>query len=176
MRRITAAILALSLCLTAGCWRSDSEKSGSAADADTVQARELSAIWADILTQRDRIQAATAKKHEMWHEECAAVSSAAAELEKLATEMNGRIARMSALGERKNGIQSVVGNLEGLIEKLRSAAIHEVVGEMPNLMISLDASLRGLEGHFTPQEIGGESVANRPGFNPVQPPPPASPI
>jgi hypothetical protein len=176
MQRITAAVLALALCLGAGCSGSESEKTGSAADGSTIQARELSALWADILAQRDRIQVATAKKHQMWHEECAEVSSAAAELEKLATEMNARVAEMPSLGERRNGVLSLVENFEGLIEKLRVAAIHEVVGELPGMMISLDAYLRGLEGHFTPQEIGSESVANRPGFNPVQLPSAASPI
>jgi hypothetical protein len=69
-----------------------------------------------------------------------------------------------------------MGNYQGLLRQLRGTAIQEIVGEMPNSMIALDAYLRGIEGQFTLAEIGGESVVTHPKFNPIKPPPPPSPI
>jgi len=47
---------------------------------------------------------------------------------------------------------------------------------LPGGMIQLDAYLRGLESHFTPEQLGGQSVTTRPGFNPEPPAPPLSPV
>ena len=44
------------------------------------------------------------------------------------------------------------------------------------MMIALDAVLQGIESHLTREELGRESVVTRPGFNPVRPPPPPSPV
>ena len=59
---------------------------------------------------------------------------------------------------------------------MRSAAIEEQVGSLPPMMIGLDALLQGLESNVGTAELGGESVVTRPGFNPVRPPPPPSPV
>ena len=174
MQRITAALLVLAISIGTGCSRSD-DATGSVASS-TIQARELPAIWADVLVERDRIQAATAKEHEMWHEDCATVADAAAKLEGLATEMALQIAVMPTIADRRVGIQRQMGNYQGLLRQLRGTAIQEIVGEMPNSMIALDAYLRGIEGQFTLAEIGGESVVTHPKFNPIKPPPPPSPI
>ena len=172
MRRIVGSLMALALIFATGC--SDSED--AAGEGAVVQARSLPAIWADVLVQRDHVQAATSKGTDMWHEDCAAVSAATAKLDELAVEMLQRVGVMPSVADRRLGIQNLIGNYQGLLAKMRSDAIDEMVGTMPTLMISLDSFLRGIEGHFTPEEIGSESVASRPGFKTIQPPPPPSPI
>lgn len=174
MNRIAAAALVIALCFGTGC--SGKDDAAGSADKTTIQARELPVIWSEILAERDMIQAAVAKKHEMWHEDCAAVSKASDRFEALTAEMLQRVAVMPDLGVRKNGINPLLGNIEVLVTKLRTSAIQETVGDLPALMISLDAYLSGLENHFTPQEIGDDRVATHPGFNPNAPPPPPSPV
>jgi len=80
--------------------------------------------------------------------------------------------RATSLG----GVESLIGLYQSLLSQLHNHAIQENVGEMPGLMISLDATLRSIENHFSAEEIGTESVATHPNFNPVKPPPPPSPV
>jgi hypothetical protein len=174
MNRIAAAALVIALCFGTGC--SDKDEATGAADKTTIQAREVPVIWSEILAERDVIQAAVAKKHEMWHEDCAAVAKAATRLETLTAEMLARVGQMTGLGVRRNGIVPLLGSIEILLTKLRTSAVQETVGDMPALMIALDAYLSGLENHFMPEEIGDDRVVTRPGFNPNAPPPPPSPV
>ena len=172
MRRIAGSWIVLGLILTAGCSGSG-EKGGA---AGVVQARELPAIYGDILTQRDRIQKAIGKSPDMWHEDCAEVAAGASELENLLTELMQRTTQMPELGEAATGVQSHVGLTLGVIAAMRDNAIQEIVGMLPGSMIQLDAYLRGLESHFTPEQLGGQSVTTRPNFNPEPPPPALSPV
>lgn len=176
MRRIAGSLATslVALALIAGTGCSGSGDDG--AKPATVQAREMPAIYADILTQRDRAQKAIAKGTDMWHEDCAEVAAASAQLETLLTELQQRAAAMPELGDRARGIDSHVGLTLGVISTLRENAVQEIVGMLPGSMIQLDAYLRGLESYFTPEQIGGESVTARPGFNPNPPPPPLSPV
>ncbi len=168
---LAGSLVALALVAGSGC--SSGEQGATTA---TLEPRELSAIYADILTQRDRAQKAIAKGTAMWHDDCAEVSAAAGQLEALITELQRRAAAMPEIGERMRGIDSHIGLTLGVIANLRENAVGEVVGMLPGAMIQLDAFLRSLEAFFTPEQIGTESVTARPGFNPNPPPPPPSPI
>jgi hypothetical protein len=168
---VARSLVVLALVAGAGCSGSD-----EAAKPGTVQARDLPAIYADVLTQRDRVHKAIAKGTEMWHEDCAEVSAGAGQLETLLTELQARAAAMPEFGEKVRGIDSHLGLTLGVVTTMRDHALQEVVGMLPGSMIQLDAFLRGLESHFTPEQLGGQSVTERPGFNPNPPPPPPSPI
>jgi len=176
MLRFVGPLVALALVFVTGCSGSD-DAGGSATGAGaSVGARNLPEIWADVLKQRDLIQVAISKGHEMWHEDCAAVSSGAGRLDELAVEMLERTRQMPSVEDRRRGIESVMGHFQAVISQMRNEALQENVGEMPGMIISLDAFLRGIENHFTPEEIGSDSVATHPNFNPVRPPPPPSPV
>jgi hypothetical protein len=112
----------------------------------------------------------------MWHEDCAEVSAGASQLETLLTELQIRVAQEQTFGDAARGIDSHVGLTLGVVTTLRDNAVQEVVGMLPGGMIQLDAFLRGLESHFTPDQLGGQSVTTRPGFNPNPPPAPPSPV
>jgi hypothetical protein len=171
MKRIAGSLVVLGL-FFAGCSGSGEE----AAKSGVVEPRELSVIYGDVLKQRDRIEKAIGKGSEMWHEDCAEVASASAELETLMTEVLMRATQMPELGEAIRGVESHVGLTMGVIANLRETAVQEVVGMLPGGMIQLDAFLRGLETHFTPEQLGGQSVTTRPNFNPEPPAPPHSPV
>jgi hypothetical protein len=172
MRRFVGSWLVLGLLCAAGC-------SGSGDDAKgpgVVEARDVQAIYADMLTQRDRIQKAIGKGTEMWHEDCAEAAAGAAELETLMTELLQRTSQMPELADAARGVQSHVGLMLGVITTLRDHAVQEVVGMLPGSMIQLDAYMRGLESLFTPEQLGGQSVTTHPNFNPEPPKPPLSPV
>jgi hypothetical protein len=176
MRRIAGSLArslaVLALVVATGCSGSGEEGAKTA----TVQARELPAIYSDILDARDRAHKAIAKGTDMWHEDCAEVSAATGQLETLLTEVQQRASQMPELGTAITGLESHIGLTLGVVTMMRENAVQEVVGMLPGNMIQLDAFLRGLETHFTPEQIGGKSVTTRPGFNPNPPPPPPSPI
>lgn len=175
MPRFAGCFVALALIVVGtGCSRSD--EAGGAAGG-SVQARELPEIWADTLKQRDLMQVAVSKGMEnMWHEECAAIAAVAVKLDELAIELGVRTRQMPSIQDRRRGIENLVGLYQSLISQLHNHAIQENVGEMPGLMISLDATLRSIENHYSAEEIGSDSVATHPNFNPVKPPPPPSPV
>ena len=176
MRRMLGTLLVVALAFGSGCSDSDPAAGGAASESASVQPRALPLIWLDILAQRDRIQAATSKGTDMWHEECAQVSSAAAALDPLAVEFGKSVAVFPAADPRRIGAELLLGYLLATSSTMRSAAIEEQVGSLPAMTIGLDALLQGLESSVGTGELGGESVVTRPGFNPVHPPPPPSPI
>jgi len=176
MRRIVGSLLVLALTFAVGCSKSDDKSGGAPAESATVQARSLPAIWSDVLKQRDRIQVATAKGTDMWHEDCAEVASAAGALDALVVELNRRIAEEPSLEARRRRIDEMVGYLQVTSTTLRSTAVDESIGPFPALMIGFDAVLKGVEDVFTKDEIGSESVVTHPGFNTVRPPLPPSPV
>jgi hypothetical protein len=172
MLRFAVSLLALALIVGTGCSRSDDAAKGAAG----VQARNLPEIWADILKQRDLMEVAVSKGTDMWHEDCAAVAKVAVKLDELAIEMRERTRQMTSIEDRRRNVDTVLGVFQSLISQIHNHATQENVGEMSNLIISLDAVLRGVENNFSADEIGSESVATHPHFNPVKPPPPPSPI
>ena len=176
MRRILGSLLVLALAFAVGCSKSDETPGGGLGEGATVQARALPAIWAEILTQRDRVHAAVSKGTDMWHEDCAEVSSAAAAMDALVIELNRRVAEEPSLEARRKHIGELVGYLQVTNKALREKAIDEVIGPFPALMIGLDAVLQAVEDVFSRDEIGSESVVTRPGFNTVRPPQVASPV
>lgn len=176
MRRIVGSLVVLALTLGSGCSKSDKAAGSTSGETATVQARSLPAIWKDILAQRDRAHAAISKDTDMWHEDCAEVSSAAVALDPLVLELSQGAAAQVSDPTRSGAIQQTIGYLQITLVQLRSEAIDETVGDLPGLMIGLDAVLQGLEATFTRDEIGSESVVTRPGFNPVRPPPAPSPV
>lgn len=172
MKRIAASLVLLALALGAGCSGSGDESKKS----ETIEAREVPAIYADILAQRDLIHAAISKGTAMWHEDCAQVVAAANELNDLFLELQKRAATLPSLDERRRGFESHAGLTLGLVATMEERARGEIVGALPALMIELDRFLLGLEHYFTPEQLGGRAVAQQPGFNPNRPPPPPSPI
>lgn len=175
MRR-TAGSLAtplIVLALIAGTGCSGSEEGAKTA---TVQPRSAAAAYGDILAQRDRAQKAISKGTEMWHEDCAEVAGASAQLESLLTELQQRASETPALAGQQAGIHSHIGLTLGVVAQMRENAVQEIVGMLPGSMIQLDSFLRGLESYFPPDQLGGQSVTTRPGFNPNPPPPPLSPV
>ena len=176
MRRIVGSLVVLALTFGTGCSDSDKAGGGASGEGATVQARSLPAIWADILTQRDRVHAAVSKGTDMWHEDCAEVVSAAAALDALALELIQRVTVEPSVEDRRKGILNLLGYFQSAVAALRSAAIDEIVGTLPDVMIGTDALLQGIENTFTRDEIGSESVVTHPGFNPVHPPAMPSPI
>lgn len=175
MLRIAGSLMVLALAFGGGCSGPD-DSGGAAATGGAIEARAVSEIWADILTQRDRVQVAVAKGTEMWHEDCEEVASAAAALDALANELGKRVAETPSFESRRLGLQEVVGYLQVTATTLRTKAVEEIVGDLPAIMIGLDYLLQNMEGAFTREEIGSESIVKRPGFNPVRPPPPPSPV
>jgi hypothetical protein len=176
MRRIVGTLVVLALALGTGCSESSDTPAGAAGGSTTVQARSLAAVWADVLTQRDRIHEAVSKGTDMWHEDCAQVSAATASLDSLAVELGKSVAVLPEGEARRTGVELLLGYLQATTSTMRAAAIEEQVGSLPGMMIGLDALLQGIESHLTPEELGSQSVVTRPGFNPVRPPPPPSPI
>lgn len=176
MHRIVGTLVVVALALCSGCSDSDPAAGGAAGESATVQARSLPEVWLDILAQRDRIQAATSKGTDMWHDDCAQVSAAAAALDPLLVEFGKSVQVIPAGDERRTGAELLLGYLQATSATMRSAAIEEQVGSLPGMMIGLDALLQGLEASVGTAELGGVSVATRPGFNPTRPPPPPSPI
>jgi hypothetical protein len=173
MHRIVGTLVVVALAFGSGCSDSDPAEGGESA---TVQARSMSEVWLDMLVQRDRIHAATSKGTDMWHEDCAEVSAAAAALDPLLVEFGKSVQVIPVGDERRIGAELLLGYLQATSSTMRSAAIEEQVGSLPGMMIGLDALLQGLEASVGTAELGGVSVATRPGFNPVRPPPPPSPI
>lgn len=176
MRSIVGLLMALALSLGSGCQESVETESGAGAEGGQIQARSLPVIWLDVLAQRDRIHEAVSKGTDMWHEECAQISSAAVSIDGLALEIRQRIAENPSTEPRFRALADLLGYLQVSAAAFRENAVEEVIGAFPSLMIGLDALLQGIENHFTRDEIGSESVVTRPGFNTVHPPPPPSPV
>ncbi|MBM4334504.1 MAG: hypothetical protein FJ108_01140 [Deltaproteobacteria bacterium] len=176
MRRILGSLMVLALVLVGGCKDSAEKADGPSAEGAPIRARSFPEIWIDLLAERDRVQAVVSKGTDMWHPECKEVADSATRIDALAAELGQRVAEQLSEGARQRGISELIVYLQVTASTLRENGIAEVVGAMPGLMIALDDILQNLEKRFTPEEIGSESVVTRPGFNPVRPPPPPSPI
>jgi hypothetical protein len=177
MNRRIAARLAFSLgliaALASGCSR---EKEEAQAPSD---ARPLSVIWPEVLAQRDILQDMFAKPlEEVTHEDCAAVGAAARRIDALSGEILSWVPA-SASGKdegRLRSIGDVVIQMQGVTSKIRESALAETPGQWIYLRFPLDQTLRSAETYFTPEELGGQSVAARPNFESKPQPAALSPI
>lgn len=176
MHRIVGALVVVALAFGSGCSDSDPAAGSAPAESTTVKPRSLPEVWLDILVQRDRIQSAVAKGTDMWHEDCAQVSAASAALDGLAVEFGKSVAVFPAGDQRRIGAELLMGYLQQTSATLRTTAIEEQIGSLPGMLIGLDALLKGIEATVGTADLGGVSAATRPGFNPVRPPAPPSPI
>lgn len=176
MRRILGFLTVLALVLGTGCEKPAETADATSTEGEPIKARDLPTIWADLLAQRDRIHAAVSKGTDMWHPDCEEVSAAAAAVDGLSLELGQRVEADLSVEARRRSIHEVISYMQTTASSLRENAIEETIGAMPPHMIALDAILQALENRFTPEEIGSVSVVSRPGFNPIHPPQPPSPI
>jgi len=171
-----AVAVSLAALLGAGCSRSGD--SAAPKDAEIAGTRPMAAIWADILTQRDAIHMIFVEDlEEVSHADCDAVGASARRIDALYSELVNHIGAKSGQGEgRLRAIGDVVTRASGVIAKVRESAVAEAPGLWVTLRYPLDQSLRELESYFTADDLGQESVMNRPGFEASPPPASLSPI
>jgi hypothetical protein len=168
-----AVAVSLAALVGAGCSRSsDSPKPEAAA------VRAVGDIWVDVLVQRDVIHLVFMKELEVVsHEDCAEVGAAARRMDDLFTELTNALGGMtSADAGRARSLGEVLTRTTGVIAKVRETALAEAPGAWPALRFPLDASLREVESYLNPDDLRGESVMRRPGFETKPLPEPLSPI
>lgn len=170
---VSAAVaVSLAVLLGGGCSRSSDSK------PPAPQARSLADIWVDALTQRDAIHLVFMKElEEITHEDCAAVGASARRLDELFSELVNVLGATSGQDEGKlRTIGDVLTRASAVTAKVRETALAEAPGAWVNLRFPLDQALREVESYLNPDDLRGESVVNRPGFETKPPPAPLSPI
>jgi hypothetical protein len=163
--------LALAALLAVGCGRGHEA-------AKPAGGRMLAEIWKDILAQRDTIHGLFMKPlEEVTHQDCADLGAAARQIDALTSELGNAVAVGSNFESgRIRSIGGAVTRISGVTQRIRETALAEAPGAWPELRFPLDQSLRGFETLFSPQELGGESVSLRPGFETQPLPAPLSPV
>ena len=148
--------------------------SRSGDEKKAAPARPLSAIWPEVLAQRDAMQALFAKPlEEVTHDDCSALGAAARKVDELTNEVLSYVPTIPNMEEaRLRALGNMIIQLQGVMAKVRESALAEAPGQWVQLRFPLDQSLRGVESYFTPGEIGGQSVAARENY--VSQPPPAA--
>lgn len=175
MNRRRAVRLVVSLALAAAfagaCSRSEQESRPGAA-------RSLSAIWTDVLAQRDAIQTLMNKPLEdVTHEDCSALGDAARKLDGYMNELRGAVAAKSEKDEgRLRAIGDVILRMQSTTSQIRESALAEAPGAWAQLRYPFDQTVRSVETYFSADELGGQSVLTRPNFETKPIPPPPSPI
>jgi len=172
MPRRLAVSLAVALALVAGgCSRSNQ---GKPAQGDAP----LPKIWGEILDQRDAIHRVfMIELEDVSHQDCADLSAAARHLDALTGELTGAIARMpNADSGKLRAVSDAVSRLSSVTNKIREQALAEAPGAFPEQRFPLDYALRDIERFFTVEDLGGQSVTARPGFETEPLPAPLSPI
>ena len=170
---VSAAVaVSLAVLLGGGCSRSSDSKPPAA------QARSVGDIWAEALAQRDAMHIVFMKDLEdVTHEDCAAVGASARRLDDLYSELvSVRGASKSKDEGKLRTLGDVLVRATGVTAKLRETALSEAPGAWVNLRFPLDQSLREVESYLSPDDLRGESVVSRPGFETKPPPAPLSPI
>jgi hypothetical protein len=177
MKRRLAVRLALSLGLVAalaaaGCSRSGEEPKKPSA------VRPLSAIWPEVLAQRDTMQDILGKELEdVTHDDCSALGAAARRVDELTGEILSYVPTTPDQSEgRLRAVGDVIIQMQGVTSKIRESALAEAPGQWIQLRYPLDQVLRAVESYFTPEELGGQSVATRPDFETKPQPAALSPI
>jgi len=171
----SAARLSLSLALIAALVCACSRRDESA--KPSVH-RQVSAIWSDMLAQRDAIQKLLHRPiEEVTHEDCSALGAAARQIDKLTNDVLAAVTDEHAGNEGElRAFGDAIIRLQAVTNKLRESALAEAPGQWAALAFPLDHTLRGVETYFTPEDLGGQSVAARPDFEAKPLPPPLSPI
>jgi hypothetical protein len=175
MKSRLAARLALSLGLAAalavGCSRSGETPK-------TAPMRPLSAIWPEVLAQRDTMQALMLKPlEEVTHADCTALGAAARKVDELTGEILSYVPTMPNQDEAKlRALGDVIIHMQSVTAKIRESALAEAPGQWVGLRFPLDQTLRGFESYFTPEEVGGQSVASRENYETKPQPAALSPI
>lgn len=166
-----ALALALVAALTAGCSRKEEAPKPGAA-------RPMSVIWPDMLAQRDIIQKLLHKPiEEVNHADCSELGAAARKVDDLTNELLNAASQAFVGDESKlRATGDVVIRLQGVTAQVRESALAEAPGRWPGLAFPLDQSLHSVESYFTPEDLGGQSVAARPDFETKPLPAPLSPV
>jgi hypothetical protein len=149
-----------------------------AQQSDAAAARPTAAVWADVLAQRDALhQIMTKPLEDVTHADCAQVGADARQLEALMRELTASVAADKSQSEgHLRALGDVLGLTDQTITKIRETALSEMPGAWDKLRFPLDQALRAVESYFTADQLGGESVVRRPGFEASPPPTAASPV
>jgi hypothetical protein len=174
-RRVTvnlALSLALAALFAAGCSRSGDSTAAKAPD------KSLADLWARVLTQRDQMHIAFMKPIEdVTHEDCASVGAAGRRMDELFGDLVNVIGAQSGRDAgRLRSLGDVITHASQIVAQVREAGLNEAPGAWPALRYPLDQSLRAIEAFFTADELGNESVTQRPGFETSPLPTPPSPV
>jgi hypothetical protein len=172
-RRLVLSLAAALVLVTGlgGCSRSNQSKP-AAADAS------LSKIWAEILDQRDAIHRVfMIELEDVTHQDCADLGAAARQMNSLMGDFTGAIGRMpNADSGKLRAVSDAISRLSSVTNRIREQALAEAPGAFPEQRYPLDFCLRDIERYFTADDLGGQSVASRPGFETEPLPAPLSPI
>jgi len=176
MARRVARSLAVSLALAA--LLAASSACHKAKEAGAAAPRSTAAVWADILTARDAMHAIMAKPLEdVTHADCTELGVEARKFDGLMGELTAAVA---ADKNQTEGHLRAVGDVLGLtnqvLAKIRESATGEMPGMWEKLRFPFDQALHSVEAYFTPDQLGGQSVVQRPGFEAKPQPAAPSPI
>jgi len=131
-----------------------------------------------VLNQRDAIHAIMVKELEaVTHQDCADLGADGRQVDALLTELTAAIAADKTQTEgHLRALGDVLTRVSQAVQKIRESALAEAPGMWVKLRFPFDQSLRDVETYFTPEQLGGESVVRRPGFETTPPPAGLSPI
>ncbi|HTO70306.1 MAG TPA: hypothetical protein VMR31_10635 [Myxococcota bacterium] len=140
--------------------------------------RPLSAIWPEVLAQRDIMHEIMLKPLEdVTHEDCAKVGAASRQLGALVKELTITVSLDKTLTEgRLRMLGDLLNRLDLAITKVRESALDEAPGLWVKLRFPLDQTLHDLESMFSAADLGGQSVVTRPGYETQPAPEGVSPI
>jgi hypothetical protein len=176
MARRIARSLALSLSLAAVVFAGSAcRKPKETASGPT---RPVAAVWADVLAQRDAIHGIMVKELEaVTHQDCADLGADARKLDGLVTELTAAVSADKTQTEgHLRAVGDVLNRVSASVQKIRESALAEAPGMWVKLRFPFDQALRDVETYFSPEQLGGESVVRRPGFEVTPPPAGLSPV
>ncbi|HXX48460.1 MAG TPA: hypothetical protein VEN47_09545 [Myxococcota bacterium] len=170
--RSLAVSLALAALLAAG------SACHKAKEADAAAPRATASVWADVLTARDAMHAIMAKPLEdVTHADCAELGVEARKVDALMSELTATVAADKDQSEgHLRAIGDVLGLTNQVLVKIRESALAETPGTWEKLRFPFDQSLHSVETYFTADQLGGQSVVRRPGYETTPLPPPLSPV
>jgi hypothetical protein len=170
-RSLAVSISIAALVVAGGACRKGKETAAAAP-------RPIAAVWSDILAQRDAMHALMTKELEdVTHEDCAQLGADSRKIESLMSELTASVAADKNQTEgHLRALGDVLGQTGQAVAKIRETALAEMPGAWVKLRFPFDQSLRDVETYFTADELGGQSVVQRPDFEATPPPAGVSPI
>ncbi len=171
--KLSVAALAAFLC--AACSRSSDSPPPTALPGQ----RNVAAVWADMLTQRDQIHLIFIKDMEqVTHQDCRDMGAAAARMTELYSELLNILGATSTPDDRgrMRSLGEAVGRASNVVTRIRESALAEAPGMWPAMRWGLDNSIRDVESYFSAEALNSESIVKRPGFETTTPPPPPAAI